>query len=435
MGPDFVFIGIHIYRFAGEAGFLRRIGNQVAFDGAGNLGIAGWNLPVGGAGNSRPFGCFFCQSLHEGIYQSDVSAPVSASVRMERDFLRWSGYIGEGAEAGDGEVVLRIVTADGAVFAHDFDSAVHVVGEGAHLESRGHAVFELDGGGLLVAHVVIAVENAAAVGTLIQGAAHAFLRHIVGDVYGAPFADHGQVGAVGVEAAAFSQGAVLAAKGASLRRVFRAKVGQVPKGGDFGGAAAHQPGEDVHVVAGFLQDDGTAGVRAVPLAPHEGVSHVEVAHVLRVFDGLNSAQLAGVDDVLDAGEELRVAQHVAHHDQKASGIGGFLNSEAFFGIRGDGFLQEQMVARLQKGHGAAKVIPVHGGHHRRIGDASLRQKIFQTGKSLWNIVIFHGAVSPGRNGFHDGADFNSFFPEVGGVDAAPLSGSDECNSHMGSPCL
>ena len=94
-----------------------------------------------------------------------------------------------------------------------------------------------------------------------------------------------------------------------------------------------------------------------------------------------------------------------------------------------------MVARLQKGHGAAKVIPVHGGHHRRIGDASLRQKIFQTGKSLWNIVIFHGAVSPGRNGFHDGADFNSFFPEVGGVDAAPLSGSDECNSHMGSPFL
>ena len=75
------------------------------------------------------------------------------------------------------------------------------------------------------------------------------------------------------------------------------------------------------------------------------------------------------------------------------------------------------------------------GHHRRIGDASLRQKIFQTGKSLWNIVLFHGAVSPRRNGFHDGADFNSFFPEVGGVDAAPLSGSDECNSHMGSPCL
>jgi len=94
-----------------------------------------------------------------------------------------------------------------------------------------------------------------------------------------------------------------------------------------------------------------------------------------------------------------------------------------------------MVACLQKGHGAAKVIPVHGGHYRRIGDASLRQKIFQTGKSLWNIVIFHGAVSPRRNGFHDGADVNSFFPEVGGVDAAPLSGSDECNSHMGSPCL
>ena len=60
---------------------------------------------------------------------------------------------------------------------------------------------------------------------------------------------------------------------------------------------------------------------------------MEVAHVLRVFDGLNSTQLAGVDDVLDAGEELRVAQHVAHHNQKASGIGGFLNSEAFFGIR------------------------------------------------------------------------------------------------------
>ena len=433
MGPDFFFIGIHIYRFAGETGFLRRIGNQVALDGAGDLGSAGWNLPVWGADNSRPFGCFFCQSLHEGIHQTDVSASVSASVRMKRDFLRWGGHIGEGAEAGDGEVVFCVVAADGTVFAHDFNPAMHVVGEGAHLESRSYAVLELDGGGLLVAHVVVAVENAAAVGALIQGAAHAFLRHIVGDVHGAPFANHGQVGAVGVEAAALAQSAVLTAKGASLRGVFRAEVGQVPEGGDFGGAAAHQPGEDVHVVAGFLQDDGTAGVGAVPLASHEGMGHVEVAHVFRIFDGLNSAQLAGVDDVLDSGEELRVAQHVAHHDQKASGIGGFLNSETFFGIRGDGFLQEQMVSGFQKGHGAAKVILVHGGHHRRISDAALRQKIFQAGKSLRNMVVFHGSVSPGRDGFHDGADFNSFFPEVGGVNVASLSGSDECNSHMGLP--
>ena len=144
---------------------------------------------------------------------------------MKRDFLRWGGHVGEGAEAGDGEVVFRVVSADGTVFAHDFDSAMHVVGEGAHLESCGYAVLELDGGGLLVAHVVVAVENAAAVGALIQGAAHALLRHIVGDVHGAPFADHGQVGAVGVEAAALAQGAVLAAKGASLRGVFRAEVG------------------------------------------------------------------------------------------------------------------------------------------------------------------------------------------------------------------
>ena len=94
-----------------------------------------------------------------------------------------------------------------------------------------------------------------------------------------------------------------------------------------------------------------------------------------------------------------------------------------------------MVSGFQKGHGAAKVILVHGGYHRRIGDAALRQKIFQAGKSLRNIVVFHGSVPPGRDGFHDGADFNSFFPEVGGINVASLSGSDECNSHMGSPCL
>lgn len=171
----------------------------MAFDGAGDFG----NLWLRGSFFYRKgfLGESLGEGIHEGIHNADISATVTALEGVERDDFLLGARFGKGMEAGNAQVILGVISLDGAVFAHDFDAPVDVVGEGAHLECGGDTVLEADGGGLLVADVVVAVEHAPAVRAILQSGTDACCRLILRHVDGTPLSNHGKVGPIGVEAA------------------------------------------------------------------------------------------------------------------------------------------------------------------------------------------------------------------------------------------
>ena len=324
------------------------------------------------------------------------------------------------------------------MLAHDADGAVHLVGQAAEVEGGGDAVLELDDGDLMVADVVVTAEDAAAVGAGLEGFHQALFGLVAGDHRGGPVAHLGQVGLADVEAALVSQGTVQAPGGAAFGGILLPEEGAAAEGRNGLGLAVRQPHQDIHVMAGLLHDDGAGQGAVAPVAADEGMGHVEVAHILRVLDGDDLAQLAGFQDLLDGGEEIGIAQDVADHDLPSIFVGGLLDLQALHGVRGDGLLQQDVVAQFQGPDGLLEVVLIHGGQDQSVGHLTGGEEGFRVGK-----YHFRGDVEFfGGDGAFFGVDIRhrsdlvaQLAESILCIDHSPLAGAEQCQFHGASSLL
>ena len=120
----------------------------------------------GGVDAGKGIGAAICHQVAELLHEAAVAAAVTGE-----------GGVGDGsvddllgvAEAVDDDLLFEHIALDIAQGAGDFDGAVVVVGEGGHGEGGVDISAELQVHRLVVHHVVVAVEDAAAVGAGTDG--------------------------------------------------------------------------------------------------------------------------------------------------------------------------------------------------------------------------------------------------------------------------
>lgn len=82
-----------------------------------------------------------------------------------------------------------------------------------------------------------------------------------------------------------------------VRRASFRKEGKLPEAGD--GKAftpAHEPVEDIHVMAAFGNDHGSGGFAVAPVSAHEGVGKVPRPHAFIGIEGDDFPDFPAVDD-------------------------------------------------------------------------------------------------------------------------------------------
>ena len=314
----------------GQAAFLCRTGENVALNGAADGGAAALaGLP---------------QNAEKVLQQTVIPAAVTAYGDLGANHPLFGFVRLIGGEGDDLQQVVPVMAADLASFTHDLNGSAHPVRKAGKVEADGDIVVETDQGYLVVTDIVVTVKDAAPVGTGLQGLAQSGLTLVLANHCGGPGAPDGKVGPIGAVVAAVPAGTVTAAKSCAFRGVFWTEVPQVAEGYDLLCLTVCQPGHQVHVVAGFLQDHRTGLVGSAPVAADKTVGNVEIANVLVVLNGNDFSQLSGVQNLLQSGIEGRVAQHMANHDFAAKPLCLFGDGHTFQRVRRDGLFQQNVVA-------------------------------------------------------------------------------------------
>ena len=262
-----------------------------------------------------------------------------------------------GAEVGDRE--FRHIAHDLALGAHDLRTAASASHECLHREGGRHAVFEDHVGHIVVALVVVHLEDAAAVVGSFQAAAYLFVacrlfaRQIVEYPEMGMFAHVDVDGRIGT--LRLVRTAVRAAFGRAFGFVGFGEVHQTAVGRDRLAGRSHQPADDIEVVARLGQNDRSRLFGVVPVAAHVRVRHVCVLDRLEMLNADQPADLTRIDRLLECDEVGGVAQHVANADDRLLFQRQIADGRALLLGGGDRFFEQEVIPHLQSLHGGGIV--------------------------------------------------------------------------------
>ena len=141
-----------------------------------------------------------------------------------------------------------------------------------------------------------------------------------------------------------------AARRRALGRALRPEVAQAAEGGHPCAPLARQPDEVIQIVAALGQQHERRFLFPAPVAAHEAVRLMPVAHVLQRLDAHDVAHLAALDGLKDLRKERRIAQHMAD-DHAAARLPRCPFDQLHVGLRcGDRLFQQQVVALFHRRH-------------------------------------------------------------------------------------
>ena len=273
---------------------------------------------------------------------------------------------------------------------HHLDAAVAFCRKGAHGEGGCRAAGKAHGDDLVVHHVVVAPVYAPAVGPCAQRVIQLFLGGFIHQHRAGPLVIARTDAAFVIEnvdlfrvvGASFLTGAAgKTAVCTAIRRVFRAEPVQRAVGGNAFAGNAHQPADDVHVVAAFCQDHGAGFLRPPPVAAYIAVGIMPVSHVLHRVQGFDTADGASAQQLVQRAVEFGIAQHMAHHHHAVRLMRFFLQCKAFVQQRRNGFFQHKVIALVQRGQRLRHMLAVLRGNDHHIRKARLGQQLFACGKA------------------------------------------------------
>ena len=236
--------------------------------------------------------------------------------------------------------------------------------------------------------------------------------------------------------------AVRASRRGTLRCVFRGEMAQRAEALDPLAVPADQPEEDVHIMAGLLQEHGARLGGISPVAPDEAVGLMPVAHIFDLIDGCDLADLAPVDQIFQGHVKGCVAQHMAHRQDAARPFGCFRDPAALVLAVAHGLFQKDMVPKLHgfdRGFGVVVVQCADKGAVRHPGPG---EKLLPGRKAaiFGDIQRIGKQIPPVGPGLRHGDDLKIFgkFLCISGVCGSPASRTqyDSCDRfHVPSSCV
>ena len=136
---------------------------------------------------------------------------------------------------------LRIVSDDLAVFTHDMDIAVYLVGLRGEGEGGGDAIVKLHDDAHMIADIIVAAEDATAVRAGFQGGAKGLFGLLQTNNLCRPGTQSGLLRTESIKTAVFPNGTVTASVGRTGGSVFGFEIGKIAKGGNFCAMRAREP--------------------------------------------------------------------------------------------------------------------------------------------------------------------------------------------------
>ena len=133
--------------------------------------------------------------------------------------------------------------------------------------------------------------------------------------------------------------AILAMGRAALGGFLGAVVVEAAEGRDRVAFLAHEPAEDVEVVAAFRDDGRAAFLHVAPWSAHIAKAEMPEGDVLGLVDRDDVPKLAFVDHGLDRAVEGGITQNVGEHDLAPEAVGFVADRKAIFFRDGRGFFK------------------------------------------------------------------------------------------------
>lgn len=219
-------------------------GHQVTFDGVGN-GASGLGMLTGeGSG----------KVLHNAGVTTTVATAIGANV----DDPLLKGICLAGNMMANDNLTLAVVSQDLTMFAHNVNIPMAGAGLCSQREGGSGTIFEIHDDAHMVADIVVAPIDAAAIGAGLQSFQQRFFRLLQTNHICRPTAKAGGIRFPGIEAAGFSNGTLQTPLSRAGRCVILLEIGKTAKGSDLPTVGTGEPEKNIQVMAALLHDDWAA---------------------------------------------------------------------------------------------------------------------------------------------------------------------------------
>jgi hypothetical protein len=127
-----------------------------------------------------------------------------------------------------------------------------------------------------------------------------------------------------------------------------------------------------------------------------------------MLDGDHVTQSPGGDDIVQSGEESRVAQHVADHQEAIILLRRLNQTDVPLQRVGHRLLQQHLVTKLKRRKRGVQVHTVQRAVDQRLGDLTLGVQFLPCAELAlpWNTVSLSEALTPLRVRLDDGGEAN-----------------------------
>ena len=246
---------------------------------------------------------------------------------------------------------MTLVASYLALCQLDMRRADIALGEDIHGHRNGHLVLKFHDETLVVDHIVVAMIDTAAEGSMMEFV----LYHVVDGLTLRHVEVANPLVTVPIEVDRRERTGVLhltvnAPRRRALRSVLLAEPAQRAKRTDLLTASAGNPVEEIDVVATLGQQHGVALPLAIHLPAHIAVSVAVDAHALGMTDGDNLPEVARVDNLFNLEIGREIAEHMAKTDKDSLPAGCLGNLAALLHRLGYRLFQQDVIALIDGSH-------------------------------------------------------------------------------------
>ena len=300
------------------------------------------------------------QQLQEILHNSEIAASVAELIPSFLFIRNLPGLLAKPLQNNFPGVHIRRDLSPGS---HDFQLPVDPGGKSRHGKGGGNAALIFHIHHLVIHHIIVAVVDAPSVGSFLKGFPDAFLRQVRGKHIHRPFRLSRQINLRRIIGTCLAVGASLhAVVRRSFGRVGRVKMLQASETGNPPAGASCQPGNDIQVMAAFLENHGAALAAVSPVTSHKAVSLVPVPHIFNLVDGGHLAHGPLVHQLFQRTVKGCVAEHMADRQHfSGSGCRPF-NLQALLWPVAHGLFQQHMITQLEGPDGRLRMHAIHGTH-------------------------------------------------------------------------
>jgi len=140
-----------------------------------------------------------------------------------------------------------------------------------------------------------------------------------------------------------------------------------------------KPLQNVHIVAGLLNDHRSTFFAVSPISANEGVALVNVSDTFGVLNVDDITNLSRIYQIFECDEERSESQNVTYEHENSLVLCRKLNGPAFLGRCTHRLFEKQIVSLFNGGKSGSQVVSVHRRDNNEIGKFRTGKQVFPRG--------------------------------------------------------